>query len=91
MAQGKGGRGSALLSCTDVVLRPLTPASVQCPAHAGFSPIRQTSRAPSAKASRMKGELHPTKKPLMRRTSAPCAYFLACRMTASNTFICFMV
>ena len=25
----------------------------------------------------MKGELHPSKKPLERRTLAPCAYFLA--------------
>ena len=50
--------------------------------HVGFSPTRQTLLAPSAKRREVFGESHEGRtasfqEPLVRRTSAPCAYFLA--------------
>ena len=50
--------------------------------HVGFSPTKQTLLAPSAKRREVFGESHegPTasfQEPLVRRTSSPCAYFLA--------------
>ena len=62
--------------------------------HVGFSPTRQTLLAPSAKRREVFGESHEGgtasfQEPLVRRTSAPCAYLFVDDST--NELLCVLV
>ena len=62
--------------------------------HVGFSPTRQTLVAPRAKRREVLGESHEGstasfQEPLVRRTSAPCAYFVAYGTTAPMSYSVF--
>ena len=62
----------------------------------GLSPIRQALLAPSTKRREVFGESHEEwtasfQEPLVRRTSAPCAYFLAHGWQRQWVRLCFLV
>ena len=98
IAKGREWKRVVLISCTAVVIRPWNLAPVQCRGGARRALTDPTDIAHTKRqapwgvgASRMKGELHPAKKPLPGGLQPLVRSFLAHRMAASISSIWFLV